>query len=140
MFTRVRSSESTFTSAWLTLTFPTFCQLPAGPRRNVGHYREKVSPQWEELLRRCREILQWEESLREVAEIVGAEGLQDADRLLMRTAETVRADFLQQNAYTEDAFSSPEKTLTTIERILKRHDRALERLKQGVSLEEAMRG
>lgn len=105
-----------------------------------GHYREKVSPQWEELLRRCREILQLEESLREVAEIVGAEGLQDADRLLMRTAETVRADFLQQNAYTEDAFSSPEKTLTTIERILKRHDRALERLKQGVSLEEAMRG
>ncbi len=100
------------------------------------HYREKVSPQWEELLRRCKEILQQEESLREVAEIVGAEGLQDADRLLMRTAERVRTDFLQQNAYSEDAFSPPEKTLAMMKRILDLHDQALEKLKQGSSLEE----
>ena len=54
-----------------------------------------------------------------MAEIVGAEGLQDADRLLMRTAERIRTEFLQQNAYSEDAFSPPEKTLA----IMKRHHR-----------------
>jgi len=74
-----------------------------------------------------------------VAEIVGAEGLQDVDRLLMRTAEQVRTEFLQQNAYSDDAFSPPEKTLAIIKGILDAHDRAAEKLKQGMALDEAMK-
>jgi V/A-type H+-transporting ATPase subunit A len=105
----------------------------------AGHYREKVSPEWEVLLRRCRQVLQEEESLREVAEIVGAEGLQDTDRLLMSTAERIRNDFLQQNAYSEDAFSPPERTLAIIKKILEFHDRASAMLKQGMPLEEALK-
>jgi V/A-type H+/Na+-transporting ATPase subunit A len=104
-----------------------------------GHYREKVSAAWDDMLMRCRQILQQEESLREVAEIVGAEGLQDADRLLMRTAERIRTEFLQQNAYSDDAFSPPDKTLALIQGIVQDHDRALEKLKQGASLEEAVK-
>jgi V/A-type H+-transporting ATPase subunit A len=104
-----------------------------------GHYREKVSVEWDGMLARCRQILQQEESLREVAEIVGAEGLQDVDRLLMRTAELVRTEFLQQNAYSDDAFSPPEKTLAIIKDILDAHDRAAGKLKQGVALEEAVK-
>jgi V/A-type H+-transporting ATPase subunit A len=49
----------------------------------AGHYRDKVSAEWDALLARCRQVLQQEETLREVAEIVGR-GLQDVDRLLMR--------------------------------------------------------
>jgi V/A-type H+-transporting ATPase subunit A len=105
----------------------------------AGHYREKVSPEWEDMLRRCRQVLQEEESLREVAEIVGAEGLQDADRLLMSTAGRIRNEFLQQNAYSEDAFSPPERTLAIIKKILEFHDRASAMLKQGMPLEEALR-
>jgi V/A-type H+-transporting ATPase subunit A len=105
----------------------------------AGHYREKVSPEWEDMLRRCRQVLQEEESLREVAEIVGAEGLQDADRLLMSIAERIRNEFLQQNAYSEDAFSPPERTLAIIKKILETHDRASAMLKQGKPLEEALR-
>jgi V/A-type H+-transporting ATPase subunit A len=105
----------------------------------AGHYREKVSPEWENMLRRCRQVLQEEESLREVAEIVGAEGLQDADRLLMSTAGRIRNEFLQQNAYSEDAFSPPERTLAIIKKILEFHDRASAMLKQGMPLEEALR-
>ncbi len=104
-----------------------------------GHYREKVSAEWDALFARCRQILQQEESLREVAEIVGAEGLQDTDRLLMRTAERIRTEFLQQNAYSEDAFSPPEKTHAIIKGILDGHDRAVEKLGQGATLEEAMK-
>jgi V/A-type H+-transporting ATPase subunit A len=103
------------------------------------HYRERVSAGWEDLLMRCRQILQQEEALREVAEIVGAEGLQDTDRLLMRTAEQIRTGFLQQNAYSEDAFSPPEKTFETIKRFVEGHDRASENLKQGMNLEEALK-
>jgi V/A-type H+-transporting ATPase subunit A len=103
------------------------------------HYREKVSGEWEKMLVRCRQILQQEEALREVAEIVGAEGLQDADRLLMRTAERIRTEFLQQNAYSDDAFSPPAKTLEIIAGILHDHDRLTEKLKQGMNLEEAVK-
>ncbi len=87
---------------------------------------------------RCKQTLQEEEALREVAEIVGAEGLQDTDRLLMVVAEKIRTEFLSQNAYSEDAFSPPEKTFAIIKRILEFHDSAGEKLKQGVMLEDIL--
>jgi V/A-type H+-transporting ATPase subunit A len=104
------------------------------------HYREKVSDQWNVLLQRCRQLLQEEEQLREVSEIVGAEGLQDTDRLLMSVAERLRTEVLQQNAYSEDAFSPPDKTFGIVKRILDYFDRAVEMLKQGTSLEEVLKG
>jgi len=105
----------------------------------ADHYHNKVSPEWDALRMRSGALLQQEEALREVAEIVGIEGLQDADRLLMRVSEMIRTEFLSQNAYSDDAFSPPEKTLSIIKGLLVFYDRALEKLKQGTSLEEAMR-
>ena len=87
----------------------------------------------------CREILQREETLREVAEIVGIEGLQDADRLLMKTAERIRDEFLSQNAYTDDAFSTPEQTAEKIGAILGFYDRAQARLKEGALLDDVLK-
>jgi V/A-type H+-transporting ATPase subunit A len=105
------------------------------------HFMKTVAPDWEDVRRRCNRLLQQEEGLREVAEIVGAEGLQDADRLVMRTAELIRTKFLAQNAYSEDdAFSPPDRTLARIKEMLGQHDAAAERLKQGMKLEEALKG
>jgi V/A-type H+-transporting ATPase subunit A len=104
------------------------------------HFIEHVSPQWDTLKERCREILKREESLREVAEIVGSEGLQDADRLLMRVAETIRMEFLCQNAYTEDAFSPPEKSIAKIGEMVEYYESSMAKLKQGTSLEEILKG
>jgi V/A-type H+-transporting ATPase subunit A len=56
----------------------------------------------------------------------------------MRTAEMVRSDFLSQNSYTEDAFSSPEKTFAIIKGILDFHDHAAGKLKDGIPLEKAL--
>jgi len=103
------------------------------------HYCREVAPEWEELRKRCNKLLQQEESIREVAEIVGIEGLQDADRLVMGVAERIRNEFLGQNAYSDDAFSPPVKTLALIKSIVEYHDRAAEKLKQGVKLDEAMK-
>ena len=108
-------------------------------REMVAHFNEQVSPHWGELHRYCREILQREETLREVAEIVGIEGLQDADRLLMKTAERIRDEFLSQNAYTDDAFSTPEQTVAKIGAILGFYDRAQARLKEGALLDEVLK-
>ena len=88
----------------------------------VAHLGEQVAPDWGALRQRARALLQREESLREVAEIVGTEGLQDADRLLMRTTEQIRRRFLAQNAYTDDAFSTPRQTCDAIRGLLDAYD------------------
>lgn len=104
-----------------------------------GHFTKNVSPEWQTLQSRCREVLQKEEVLREVFEIVGAEGLQDADRLLMLVAEKIRTEFLSQNAYGDDAFSPPEKTVTLLRGIFEFYDRAGEEIKQGITLEDVLK-
>jgi V/A-type H+-transporting ATPase subunit A len=94
---------------------------------------------WEDVQARCRDLLQREETLREVAEVVGMEGLQERDRLLMEMAERIRLDFLCQNSFTDDAFSSPQDTVDRITTLIDEYDRALSHLDQGKTLEEALR-
>jgi V/A-type H+-transporting ATPase subunit A len=65
----------------------------------------------------CREIMHKEESLKEIMEIVGIEGLQERDRLVMTVAEKIRSDFLAQSAYTADAYCDPTKTMNIIRSI-----------------------
>jgi V/A-type H+-transporting ATPase subunit A len=77
--------------------------------------------------------------LREVVEIVGIEGLQDSDRLLMNVAERIRTEFLCQNAYSEDAFSAPESTQSKIKDILNYYALTEEKLNGGASLDEMLR-
>lgn len=101
----------------------------------TAHLEKAINLQWTNLIKRCREILQLERSLREVAEIVGYEGLQDRDRLIMKIADTIKTEFLCQNAYSDDAFSKPEDTFSKIERIIKSYDDALEGLEKGLTLD-----
>lgn len=103
-------------------------------------FHEEAPEEWAELLQWCRATLRQEESLREVAEIVGLEGLQDADRLLMEVSRMIRDRFLSQNSYTEDAFSAPAATLAIIRGIKGLFDRAQREIQAGRPLEEALRG
>ena len=82
-----------------------------------AHFKNNISNDWEVLRSLCREIMHKEEALKEIMEIVGIEGLQEQDRLIMTVAEKIRSDFLAQNAYTEDAFCDPRKTMETIRSI-----------------------
>ena len=102
------------------------------------HFAEKVGAEWGALRDRCREMLRQEEALREVAEIVGVEGLQDKDRLLMHVAERIREELLAQNAYSEDAFSPPAKTLKLAREIIHFHDEAEQQLDGGAVLEDLL--
>jgi len=100
----------------------------------------KISSAWESVQKKCRGILQREEKLREVSEIIGVEGLQDADRLCMHAAERIRSSFLSQNAYTDDVFSPPEKTFSSIRQIVDSYEAAAERLKQGATFDDILKG
>jgi V/A-type H+-transporting ATPase subunit A len=109
-------------------------------RELAARFADTVPRGWEEARLRTKEILKAEESLREITEVVGTEGLQDTDRLTMHTAERIKSEFLSQNAFTEDAYSPPERTFMIIEEILSRHDRLSKRLKAGDTLEDALKG
>jgi V/A-type H+-transporting ATPase subunit A len=83
-----------------------------------SHFDRTVAADWSARRQQVRTLLQQEARLREVAEIVGSEGLQDADRRVMDTAERIRRQFLMQNAYTDDAYSRPADTHRRIAGIL----------------------
>jgi len=105
----------------------------------VRHFSRTVGPGWGEARLRCRQLLQREESLREVAEIVGLEGMQEADRLILHGAERIRQEFLCQNAYEpEDAFSRPESSLQRLEAILADQERLAGSMAAGATLDELL--
>jgi V/A-type H+-transporting ATPase subunit A len=102
------------------------------------YFQRNVSEEWRNNKEASRDILLREEKLREVAEIVGAEGLQDEDNLLMQASARIRQEFLAQNAYTGDAFSSPESTCEKITGILVWYRKAAKRLEGGELLSDIL--
>jgi len=104
----------------------------------MAHFREEHA-EWVELQTRCRDILQREESLREVAEVVGMEGLQDKDRLLMNTAEKIRLDFLCQNCFSDDAYATPRSTIETIRLLVEKHESLEAALTAGALLDDLLK-
>lgn len=100
----------------------------------------EIAPDWPDMKKRCQALLNKEEKLREVAEIVGAEGLQDTDRLLMFFAEQIRNRFLCQNSFTDDAFSTPESTFELIKKLITLYDSGMAKLEQGEPLVEILEG
>jgi V/A-type H+-transporting ATPase subunit A len=104
----------------------------------MAHFTEEHG-EWAKLQARCRDILQREDALREVAEVVGMEGLQDNDRLLMRTAEKIRLDFLCQNSFTDDAFATPQDTIEHITALVAEHDQLTKDLHDGALLDDLLK-
>jgi V/A-type H+-transporting ATPase subunit A len=94
-----------------------------------------ISADWSHLRSRTRAILQKAGELREVAEIAGHEGLQDEDRLLLHCSEQLQERFLRQNAYSDDAFSTPEATISLCREILADYDTGVSRLQSGDSID-----
>jgi V/A-type H+-transporting ATPase subunit A len=109
-------------------------------RQGCAYFRQQITPDWPDLQRRCRELLQQEEALREVVEVVGMEGLQERDRLLIFSARRIRRDFLSQNSFTTDAFSAPQQTAQGIASIIAQHAQAMKRLEEGELLADILKG
>lgn len=102
------------------------------------HFSRTIAAGWAEARQRCRTLLLREEALREVAEIVGLEGMQEQDRLTLHSAERIRLEFLCQNAYSEDAFSAPERIMALMDKILADHQRLEGHLAAGDTFEMAL--
>jgi len=103
-------------------------------------FSRSTHPRWIELQQRCRQLLAEEQGLREIAEVVGREGLQDRDRLLLPISDCIREDFLCQNSFSEDAYSAPEQTAARMEGLLERYTAAQAQLEQGIGLDTVLQG
>lgn len=105
----------------------------------LNDFMEKeVSPDWPELRKKAMEILQKEDELKSIVQLVGVEALSAREQLILNTAQTIREDFLQQNAFDEiDTFTGLKKMYWMLKMILVFHETGLEFLKQG-TLKELM--
>ncbi|MBE0502018.1 MAG: V-type ATP synthase subunit A, partial [Desulfuromonadales bacterium] len=101
-------------------------------------FNETVNASWSELRRRTRALFQKSGQLHEVAEIAGHEGLQDDDRLLLHCAEQLQSEFLRQNAYSKDAFSTPEATFSLCQRLFADYDTGIARLEAGDAIDDIL--
>jgi V/A-type H+/Na+-transporting ATPase subunit A len=77
----------------------------------LAWFSKEVAPDWESLRREILALLQRDGEVREIAGLVGADALQDEDRLALEAARIVREAVLAQSAFEPgDAVSSPAKT------------------------------
>jgi len=100
-------------------------------------FARHVSADWAEAVRAVRELLQRDAEVQEVVQLVGPEGLQDQERMVLETGRMIREDYLQQNAYSPvDARCSLTKQFAMLRAILTFHRAAAEAVRQGIGVEQ----
>ena len=78
--------------------------------RLADWFGANISKDWNSLTTRCLKLLQEEADLQEIVKLVGMDALSAEDKVKMNVAQSLREDFLQQNAFLEnDSFTSLEK-------------------------------
>jgi len=103
----------------------------------VEYYNEKVNPNWSKQVKEAQAILQEESQLQEIVRLVGIDALGPYDRLKLLSAQMIREDYLQQDAFHEiDTYASPEKMFMMLEVILKFKNRAYEAIVDGKSYKD----
>jgi len=97
------------------------------------HLKSEVAENFEEMRDEAMKLLQQEAELEEMVRLVGIESLSQPDRLILKTAKSIREDFLHQNAFHEvDTFSPIKKQFTRLKLILDTHRLCEEAVKKGV--------
>jgi V/A-type H+-transporting ATPase subunit A len=100
-------------------------------------FTEHVGQKWHELRHDLLEMLQRDREIREIAALVGAEALEDRDRLVLSVARLIRDTVLGQSAFDpNDAHSSLEKTLDLGRLAREAHTRASLALEDGTAFEQ----
>lgn len=100
-------------------------------------FREQVGPEWASLRLFLSETLSREKTLLELVQLVGRDGLSEADKWTLALSELFRVVFLQQNAFDSlDAFCSLKKMKGLLETFRAIDRTVSEKLAQGVVFEQ----
>ncbi|MGH3756241.1 V-type ATP synthase subunit A [Actinophytocola sp.] len=81
-------------------------------------FEREIAPDWDEHRAWASQLLQREAQLLEVVQLVGADTLAPPERVLLRTGQLLREDFLQQSAFdAQDAYCDPPKQIAMLRAI-----------------------
>jgi len=90
------------------------------------YYNNSPHPEFMTLKTALREILQQEEELSEIVQLVGKDSLSEDQKAVLRTAQIIKDEFLQQNSFSEHDYNCPlYKTLGMMKCIVKFHESCL---------------
>ena len=105
--------------------------------RLSGWFSENVSKVWMDYTARCLKTLQIEADLQEIVKLVGMDALSASDRLTLDVAQSIREDFLQQNAFLDiDSYTPLDKQCGILEMIFTYEDRARKAIEAGADIED----
>ena len=105
--------------------------------RLSGWFSQNVSKAWMDYTARCLKTLQIESDLQEIVKLVGMDALSPADRLTLDVAQSIREDFLQQNAFLDiDSYTPLDKQCGILEMIFTYEDRARRAIDAGADIED----
>lgn len=105
--------------------------------RLTGWFAENVSRDWMPLTQRCLKTLQNEAELNEIVQLIGADALSPTDRLTLEVARSLREDFLQQDAMSDnDSYSPLEKQCRLLRLVFSFEDKSRRALERGASIDE----
>ena len=105
--------------------------------RLSGWFASNVSKSWMDYTARCLKTLQVEADLQEIVKLVGMDALSASDRLTLDVAQSIREDFLQQNAFLDiDSYTPLDKQCGMLEMIFTYEDRARKAIEAGADIED----
>lgn len=97
---------------------------------------EHIAPDWNDLMRESKALLQRADELQEIVELVGPEALSESEHLLLLIAQMIQEDFLRQSSYEEaDRFSPLDKSYWMIKVLINYYHQCQRALEDGVLLE-----
>ena len=100
-------------------------------------FSEHVSKGWMDNTARLLKLLQEESDLQEIVKLVGMDALSAEDRLKLELSQSIREDFLQQNAFEDtDSFTELDKQAALIELIFSFGDKAEKAIAAGADIEK----
>ena len=105
--------------------------------RLSGWFSHNVSKSWMDYTARCLKTLQLEADLQEIVKLVGMDALSASDRLTLDVAQSIREDFLQQNAFLDiDSYTPLDKQCGILDMIFTYEDNARRAIEAGADIED----
>lgn len=100
-------------------------------------YEKNVASDWMDQITEAMRILSNEAELDEIVKLVGIDALSADDRLTLEVAQSIREDFLQQDAMSEDdSYCPPKKQHDLLSLILYFRDSAKRAIERGANIEK----
>lgn len=107
--------------------------------RLAAWFDDRISPQWSQSRTMAMQLLQKEAELDEIVKLVGVEALSPSDRLRLAAAQSIREDYLQQNAFDEiDTYTSAKKQFRLLELVLAFYREAQKALDSGAAADRVL--